>query len=136
MDSLQPTPTEFIPSPQSQIHTPPNQLLELTTPVRPIPSTENRSNLLAALNLKSRLAIKNIALFKLGIESNKETAGVTLESDLILNQLEKKTIWVNRDIALLILAMNGVIPVLEPTGQVPPPDVLSFEESSDQEGEK
>ena len=79
--------------------------------------------------------MNNIAILKSGIESFEETAGVSLESDLVLNRLEKKTNWVNRDIALLILAMNGVIPVLKPTGKVPPLDKFHLE-NSDQEGDE
>ena len=135
MDSHQPTPTEFIPyqPPQPPFHptTPPNQRTDLTTPTRPIPSTVNRSDLLAAL--KSPLAITNIELLKSAIELNEETSDIALESDLILNRLEKKTNWQNRDIALLLLAMSGVIPIVEPTGQVAPPSGEALEETSDLE---
>ena len=137
LDSHQPTPTEFIPyqPPQPPFHpnTPPNQRPDLTTPTRPIPATEIRSDQIVALNLKSRLAIKNIALLKTAIESNEETSDVTLESDLFLNRLEKKTNWNNRDIGLLLLAMSGVIPIVEPTGQVAPPSREALEEGSDLE---
>ena len=142
LGNLQPPPTEFIPSPQTQLHTPPNQHLELTTtPSRPLQETtrpnlittlaENR--LIATVNLKSRLSTENIAILKTAIESFEETASVSLESDLVLNRLEKKTNWVNKDIALLILAINGVIPVIKPTGTVPLSDEFHLE--SDQEEE-
>ena len=42
---------------------------------------------------------------------------VHLESDLIVNRLENKTNWQNKDMALLILAVNGIIPVKEPTSE-------------------
>ena len=91
----------------------------------------NRSDLIAAL--RSRLAITNIELLKSAIELNKETSDIALESDLILNRLEKGTNWQNRDIALLQLAMSGVIPIVEPTGQVAPPSGDVVDETSDLE---
>ena len=119
----------------SMLHTPPAQQLEqCATPFRPAQET-TRSNLIhtlaekrymATVNLISRLATEN------AIEQHKETAGVSLASDFVIGKLENMSNWLNKDLALLVLATNGIIPVLEPTGTLPPDDHQVEEDHEDE----
>ena len=66
------------------------------------------------------------------LSNNKETAGVSLASDFVIGKLENMSNWLNKDLALLVLATNGIIPVLEPTGTLPPDDHQVEEEHEDE----
>ena len=113
-------------------------LEQCETPFRPAHETsratlvhalaENRFT--ATVNLKSRLATSNISILKSAVES----ANVSFDSDFVISKLKSKTTWNNRDLALLVLATNGIIQVKEPTGTDTLPTDENQEESEHEEG--
>ena len=117
-----------------QATTPVNPI-QPTTPVRASSSLDSRAQLLTAL--KSRLALQNINHLKQSFESavaaNPE-ANLTVNSEQLIGRLMKNTNWTNKDLGLLLLAVNGVIPLsVEPTEQQAPPPTIGevIEENSD-----
>ena len=83
---------------------------------------ENRS--------KSRLATANIATLKEAVES----VNVSFDSDFVISKLKSKNNWKNNELALLMLAISGIIQVKEPTGvETAPTDKIQEDYEHDEE---
>ena len=105
-----------------------------TTPVIPIqPTTPSRASSALLTALKLRLALQNINNLKRSFESNQE-ANMTVNSEQFVGRLIEINNWTNKDLGLLLLIVNGVIPLsVETTEQQAPPPTIGeeIEETSD-----
>ena len=102
------------------------------TPSRPSHEA-SRTTLMHALaenRSKSRLATANIATLKGAVES----VNVSFDSDFVISKLKSKTNWKNNELALLMLAISGIIQVKEPTGvETAPTDEIQEDNEHDEE---
>ena len=62
---------------------------------------------------RSRLGASNIARMKLALEP----LNIQLECDFVYNMMQSNKAWKIKDIAKLIMAVNGIIQIKEPSGE-------------------